>query len=319
VLEELPLPVPSGTGSGSSSSSSWGGPWSDSYDQTVSYPSFSETRYYGRDYGAGPGEEDDIAYVGDPFSDASGSSSGSGMFPFAYSDEELLFGQAQSTGRPLLIREGEHSHYLPEPDGPTGARWQSPNQEARSTLGNQLAPGIKHKASAHDSLNSGAGGNVGHMVTMANGQRGTRPKGGWSHSWWEGTIGFFAGIGQGAANIVNGVQDAVIGVVNLGPRAVNAIAWAEERVGILNADDPIRLPYIPSPDLSRGLITHEAGEAGSWGHTHGWSKFAGATGVEVALGAWAAKAAKARQLTSAATNYVERNGFRFSEYNYRKL
>jgi hypothetical protein len=103
------------------------------------------------------------------------------------------------------------------------------------------------------------------------------------------------------------------------PGAVNAIAWAEERVGILNPEAPIRVPYIPSPDWSRGLITDEAGQPRTWGDTHGWSKFTGATGVELLVGSWAAKAAKARQLTSAATNYVERNGFRFSEYYYRKL
>ncbi|MBC7352068.1 MAG: hypothetical protein H5U08_06890 [Thermogutta sp.] len=67
------------------------------------------------------------------------------------------------------------------------------------------------------------------------------------------------------------------------------------RLGILNPEDPIRVPYIPSPDWSRGLITDEAGQPGSWTDTHGWSKFFGATGVEFAAGAPAAKAAKARQ------------------------
>ncbi|MBC7352015.1 MAG: hypothetical protein H5U08_06625 [Thermogutta sp.] len=102
-------------------------------------------------------------------------------------------------------------------------------------------------------------------------------------------------VAQGLANIVNGVQDSVVGILNIGVGAVNTIAWAEERVGILNPEDPIRVPYIPSPDWSRGLITHEAGQRGSWTNTHGWSKFFGATGVEFAAGAWAGKASKAKQ------------------------
>ena len=79
--------------SGSSSSTSWGAPWDDSYDQTVSYPGFSEARYYGRDYGGGSGEEDYFASLGDAFTDGSSSGFTGTMFPFAYGDEELLFGQ----------------------------------------------------------------------------------------------------------------------------------------------------------------------------------------------------------------------------------
>lgn len=83
-----------GSGRGYSSGTSWGVPWSYCYDETVSYPGFVDYRYYGQPYGGGSGEEDCIAYVGDAFSDATGPSS-DGMFPFAYSEEELLFGQAQ--------------------------------------------------------------------------------------------------------------------------------------------------------------------------------------------------------------------------------
>lgn len=49
----------------------------------------------------------------------------------------------------------------------------------------------------------------------------------------------------------------------------------------------------PSLDWSRGLITHEAGEPGTWGDTHGWSKFIGATGVELWAGTSVAKVLKA--------------------------
>ncbi|MEJ5342553.1 MAG: hypothetical protein WHT09_13405 [Thermogutta sp.] len=88
--------VPEGSGSGSSSSTSWGAPWDDSYDTTVSYPGFSEARYYGRDYGGGSGEEDYIAYIGDAFSETSPPGSGGTLFPFAYGGEELGLALAQS-------------------------------------------------------------------------------------------------------------------------------------------------------------------------------------------------------------------------------
>jgi hypothetical protein len=48
---------------------------------------------------------------------------------------------------------------------------------------------------------------------------------------------------------------------------------------------PVSSINIPSPDWSRGLVTDEAGEEGTWSDTHGWSKFAGANGATAGLGA----------------------------------
>ncbi len=59
----------SGSGTGSPSSTSWGGSSSNSYEQTVTHPGFSDYRYYGRDYGGGSGEEQHIGCIGDAFTD----------------------------------------------------------------------------------------------------------------------------------------------------------------------------------------------------------------------------------------------------------
>ena len=89
----MPEASGSGSGTGSSSSSSWSGGWANSYDETASYPGFSELRYYGRDYGGGAGEEEYIAYIGDAFSENPGSATG--FFPYAYSGQQ----HEQSQGR----------------------------------------------------------------------------------------------------------------------------------------------------------------------------------------------------------------------------
>ncbi len=53
---------------------------------------------------------------------------------------------------------------------------------------------------------------------------------------------------QGSLNIANGLQDMGIGLLNLPAMASNGVAKAEEALGILNANDPIRVPYIfPRP------------------------------------------------------------------------
>jgi RHS repeat-associated protein len=110
------------------------------------------------------------------------------------------------------------------------------------------------------------------------------------------------GTGQGVLNIVNGLQDVVIGIANVPGAAVNGIAWLEEKAGILNPNDPLRVPSIPSPDWSRGMLTDEGGTGLC--DTHNWSKFAGATGVTAGLGAWsrAAQLARAQRAREAALN-----------------
>jgi hypothetical protein len=105
----------------------------------------------------------------------------------------------------------------------------------------------------------------------------------WSF-WNDNYVGaFLSGGAQGVVNTVNGVQDAVIGIANIPIAAVNGIAWVEERLGILDSSNPIRVPYIPSPDWSRDLIY--VGEP-----THELSKFLGGNGVVtlVTLGAGSA-------------------------------
>lgn len=117
--------------------------------------------------------------------------------------------------------------------------------------------------------------------------------------WWECTKAGLCGLGQGAVNIANGLQDTVIGVANIPAAAVNGIAWTEEQLGILDADDPIRVPYIPSPDWSKDLIVEEDD------FSHGVSKFSGAAGVEILTGVWIAKIAKAHRVTGLIDDLVE--------------
>lgn len=95
------------------------------------------------------------------------------------------------------------------------------------------------------------------------------------------------------------MQDTVIGVANIPAAAVNGIAWTEEQLGILDADDPIRVPYIPSPDWSKDLIVEEDD------FSHGVSKFSGAAGVEILTGVWIAEIAKAHRVTGLIDDLVE--------------
>ena len=80
-------------------------------------------------------------------------------------------------------------------------------------------------------------------------------------SWWDTVTGaFFAGLGQGVMNILNGAQDSVIGLVNLG-------IWLSPGGQLASAlGHPIN---IPSPDWSNGLVVQESDGV------HGWSKLIG--------------------------------------------
>lgn len=104
--------------------------------------------------------------------------------------------------------------------------------------------------------------------------------------WWECTKAGACGLAQGVLNIANGVQDTVIGVANIPAASVNGIAWIQEQRGVLDPNDPIRVPYFSSPDWSKDKIVEE-GE-----FSHNISKFAGAAGVEILTGVWIAKIAK---------------------------
>jgi hypothetical protein len=100
-----------------------------------------------------------------------------------------------------------------------------------------------------------------------------------------GFYGFWTGVGQGGVNVVNGLQDSLIGLANLPAMGVNAIGWTEEKLGWLDssAAHSISIPYIPSPDWSRDLVTHESGSG--WTDSHAWGKGLGAFGVEILGGA----------------------------------
>ena len=64
---------------------------------------------------------------------------------------------------------------------------------------------------------------------------------------------------QGALNIVNGVQDVGVGILNMSSFLSN----------------PVMHVPIESWDWSRGIVTAESGTQGGWDDTHGWSKFIG--------------------------------------------
>ena len=62
------------------------------------------------------------------------------------------------------------------------------------------------------------------------------------------------GLAQGVANLVNGVQDIAVETVNLAPLLANTVADLVDP----GTYEPIRIPYVPSPDWSRGMFMEEA-------------------------------------------------------------
>jgi len=106
--------------------------------------------------------------------------------------------------------------------------------------------------------------------------------------WWAAV----KGVGQGACNLVNGVQDSAVGVANLAIAVPNTIAGTiDYAFGVTDPHYQIRVPYITSPDWSRNLITEEGGTAGGWDDSHGWSKWLAGEGAMSLLTAGASKAA----------------------------
>ena len=121
---------------------------------------------------------------------------------------------------------------------------------------------------------------------------------------WGVTTGFFKGLVQGAANVVNGVQDAAVGLANLPVQGANLIADGIDNAWGTPEHQRIRIPTIPSPDWSRNLVTEEYGTPGGWDDTHGWSKFAGGEGVMALLTAGGSKAATAVDEAGKCANWV---------------
>jgi hypothetical protein len=105
-------------------------------------------------------------------------------------------------------------------------------------------------------------------------------------------IGSFGlGILQGFANIINGIQDIVIGIINLGIASQN-VQWYFLSGSYFSA----LIPYISSPDWSRGIFTEEEsnlfGLGDYWGDSHGWSKFIGSDSAIVIIGGIGSKIVK---------------------------
>jgi len=95
--------------------------------------------------------------------------------------------------------------------------------------------------------------------------------------------GYQLGVCQGVLNGVNGLTDMWIQGFN-----------SSKNLGLhgLNLQS---LPDLYQWDFSRGVITHEAGEEGTWSDTHWWSKFLVAEGVvELATGGLGSLATKIR-------------------------
>jgi len=152
---------------------------------------------------------------------------------------------------------------------------------------------------AYLALESALGGSTSMTTTFAAiSNSGSNSASSWG--WGGFTIAgeFFKGMGQGVLNTVNGVQDALIGMANIPAAGVNMIAFTEEQLGIINPEDSIRIPYIPSPDWSRDMVVYESDGA------HAVSKVAGGIAVlaGVSAAARAASAAGAAGRTLAGPN-----------------
>ena len=93
--------------------------------------------------------------------------------------------------------------------------------------------------------------------------------------WGETTAAFAKGLAQGVANLGNAVQDLGIGILNTPAASVNFGASVSETLFFDVPDHmKFRVPYIPSPDWSKGMVTQESD------FDHGLSKGS----LEVAVG-----------------------------------
>ncbi len=127
---------------------------------------------------------------------------------------------------------------------------------------------------------------------VGNGVTGALDPSGLAWTWvtwgWEVGKASIAGVNQGKLNIVNGLQDTVVGLGNIAIGIPNVTASGIYRLRGTPKSQQMLIPYIPSPDWSKDLIVHESDAC------HGASKITGAAGVEILTGTWVAKAAKAR-------------------------
>jgi len=130
------------------------------------------------------------------------------------------------------------------------------------------------------------------------------------------------GIGQGAMNLLNGLQDSATALGNLGIGIPNKTADLIDWGFGSSPHNRIRVPYIPYSDWSKGLIVHESERC------HSTSKFSGAAGAELLSGTWLAKVARARALSALGprgTPIVLKDGFyevgnmRISKNYYERL
>ena len=73
------------------------------------------------------------------------------------------------------------------------------------------------------------------------------------------TVAAVKGLAQGVANLGNAAQDVGVGLLNVPAASVNFGSWASENLFFAVPDHmKIRLPYIPSPDWSKGMVTQES-------------------------------------------------------------
>jgi hypothetical protein len=77
--------------------------------------------------------------------------------------------------------------------------------------------------------------------------------------WGDIAAAFSKGLAQGVANLGNAAQDVGVGFLNVPAASVNFGSWASEKLFFDVPDHmKIRIPYIPSPDWSKGMVTPES-------------------------------------------------------------
>ena len=103
-------------------------------------------------------------------------------------------------------------------------------------------------------------------------------------TWGDMAAAAVKGLAQGVANLGNAVQDLGVGLLNVPAASVNFGAWVSETL-IFDVPEgmKIRVPYIPSPDWSKGLVTQESD------FDHNVSKVAAGIGISGLSMAWAGR------------------------------